>query len=196
MPEHTYRTTDPAILAAHRAAVAARDEFTTRLNVDIAALDAGPLRPLSRHAGFGGPVEIAGLEFVDSAHVPWGWRVVNRNGTEQIEPKTSGAGSADAKRWLAEHQPGAACDPHFVLKDHGIAYQGRVHFSGGRYNTYYPSLFEHDGALWLWYQHGTPEGDFPREECEITWDRVPLADMHTAYATAYTAATTRIKETV
>lgn len=195
MSDHAYRTDDLAVLAAHRAAVAARTAFTATLAADILDLGAGPLRPLqARHSG--GPVTIAGFQFAGSANVPWGWRVVSRSGQERIEPKVSGSGSSAAKRWLAEHQPGEACDPHFVLKPHGIAYQSRVHFTGGRYNVYFPSLFEYDDALWLWYQDGVPEGDFPREASEITWARVPITDMHTAYAAAHEAVTARIKETV
>lgn len=197
MVDHTYRTTDPAALAAYRAAVAARDEFTTRLLSDITILGAGKLRPLSREVGFGGPVEICGLQYQDDAHVPWGWRVVSPNGNHRLEPKPSGAGSAAAKRWLAEHQPGPACDPRYVLKTHGITYQSRIHTSGGGFRTYTPAVFEYDDALWVWYRDGDPDADFPGEPCQITWEQVPLADMQKTYAAAYEAATTgRVKETV
>lgn len=196
MFEHCYRTTDPAALAAHRAAVAALAEFTAWLYTEIATLNAGDLKPLSRNGAFGGPVELAGLEYVDASHVPWGWRVLNHKGKYRIEPKSVGAGSAAAKKWLEEHQPGPDRDPRYVLKNHGIAYQSRVHFTGGGFETYTPALFEHDAALWIWYRDGAPDGDFPRDPCQITWDRVPLADMQTAYAAAYEAATDRAKESV
>jgi hypothetical protein len=194
--DHTYRTTEAAALAAYRAAVAARDEFTAKLHVAIAALGAGKLRPLYCTTAFGGPIALKGLEYLYAGHVPWGWRVVNCRGTYQIEPKSSGAGAAAAKRWLAEHQPSPDCDPRYMLKGHGITYQSRVHFTGGRFNTYFPSLFEYDGALWIWYRDGAPDADFPKEPCEITWERVPVEEMQTAYAATHKANTNSPKEKV
>ena len=195
MCDHTYRTTDEAALVAYRAAVAARDAYTTQLHTAITGLGAGNLRPLYRTTAFGGPVALTGFEYSDAAHVPWGWRIVNYKGKFRIEPKNGGAGAAAAKRWLDERQPGPACDPRYMLKAHGITYQSRVHFTSGEFNTYYPTLFEYDDALWIWYRDGAPDADFPKEPCTVTWEREPLAKMQAAYAATYEANTDRTKET-
>lgn len=196
MSEHAYRTTKPRHLAVHREAVAGREVFTARLHAAILQLGQGPLRPLQRRIGFGGPIVITGLEHVDDAHVPWGWRIITPKGKPEIVPLPRGAGSAAAQQWLKNNQPSAACDPLYMLKDHGITYQSRIHLGRGAYNTYYPALFEYADALWVWYRDGDPQGDFYGEPGTITWDRVSLGEMSFAYATAYEAATARIKETV
>ena len=172
---HAYCTDDPAALAAYRTAVAARAEFSARLRADCAALG-GNRGALSSHRGFGGPEQITGLQPDGSGTIPAGWRIVR----DSLEPARRGSGSAEARRWLDERQPGADLDPRYALKRHGLAYQSRTYSGrGGTFYTHLPSLFEQDGRLWACYK-GKPDGDFPGEPSGLTWQPVALSAYYAA----------------
>jgi hypothetical protein len=163
----TYSTSDPKALAAYRAAVIARDAFLDQLRSDAAELGGndGPVIVFET----GGPMRLAGLRPAgEGMSQGWAWRLIRG----RLEPARFGPGVAAAQRWLDEHQVPGDCDPRYVLKAHGLAYQTRVG-PLSKYQIHVPVLFEHDDRLWVRYV-GQPKGDdvLSDEVFSITWEPV------------------------
>lgn len=180
---HAYSTTDPAALAAHRDALAARAEYAAWIRVAAKQLG-GATRGRASIKGFGGPEELIGLDADGSGTVPHGWTLLTG---DLLKPLTRGEGASAAKRWLRERQPTPNADPIYALKAHGLAYQSREWVGAGTFKTYLPVLFEHDGELWACYR-GKPDGDFPGDPANITWTPRTLAEFETAKGEAWALA--------
>lgn len=160
-----YATSNPDAVAAYRAAVAARDVFLDKLRADAVELggNSGPVIVFES----GGPMRVAGFSFVVGADVPAGWRLVRG----RIEPARTGPGAAAARRWLDEHQVPGDCDPRYVLKAYGLAYQTRVG-PLSKFQIHVPVLVEHDDRLWVRYV-GDPLGDNVLDDpITVTWEPV------------------------
>jgi len=167
---HAYRTDNLAAIAAFHAARAAGIEHLHRINADRELLG-GSTGFVGGPKGFGGPVHLVGLRPDDSGQIPAGWRLNRRD--KILKPQKPAA-----VQWLDERQPGNSCDPAYVLKAYGMAYQSRVGTLGD-FLIFYPTVFEHNGYLWAGYR-GEPDGDFPGEPAGITWPRVPIYNFRAA----------------
>lgn len=168
MQEHAYSTSDPAAVAAFKAASDALGDCQRRNREDAKELgkNNGPM--ILRHPLFG--LEVVGLATLDPEDPPEGWR--HLMGVGHLMPRRGKAGEAPRK-WLADHQPP---DLRGIMADHGLPRSSKSDPESMSYRIMTPKLFEHNGTVWALYR-GVIDG-------ECSWTPRKLSEFYAALEAA------------
>ncbi|WP_431728637.1 hypothetical protein [Verrucosispora sp. TAA-831] len=172
MSERAYSTSDPATVAAYRAAADGFQNTARRAQEDSEALGKNKGALIRRHPLFG--AEVIGLAADDPTDPPQGWRYLKS--VEHLVPRRGKAGDP-AREWLEEHQPPKL---RAVMEQHGLPRTSRSDPNSTRYRIMSPALFDHDGTVWALYR-GVIDG-------ECTWTPRKLSEYHAAREASEDAA--------
>lgn len=172
LSEFAYSTSDPAIVAAYRQALADRVAMGKKVAASLAQLGAGP-QVYMISDGFPGSRDRFTAIQPKGDHVPDGWRLMKRSGL--LEPRRGKPGEA-ARKWFAEHQP---VDVRHVMEQHGLPRSAWKPTDSG-YSISTPQLFDAGDALWARYASEPGAGGaFDTKPC--TWTPRKLSEFHAAW---------------
>ncbi len=170
----TFRTADPAALAAYRAAIEAQRAYLEAMyDQERGGID-GTLYGLRLEESgmlFGQGRKVKGLATRGGVKPGWKWSGSGRN--RYLVP-AAGRSGAEARHWLETHQPPAASDELTTLLAHGLPRNDLT--GGGSFNI--PDVFEHDDALWAGYKGRPGHVEYlvlACAPCDCTW---PLCTEH------------------
>lgn len=183
-PEYAYRTADPAVLAAYRAAQERR-HAAARALCDEAERIGKNKGPAVSGGIFGCGDRLVGLFADDPADPPEGWRYLK--GRDLLLPRRGKAGD-EAQAFLDRHEK-IGVDPRVVLAEHGLPTESAVPMADGRYSLRKPVMFEHDGALYAKYT-GEVRHELSRD-IGCTWPQIPLSQFYAALETVQVAERAR-----
>jgi hypothetical protein len=181
--KYVYATDDPTIVAAYETADRLFHDMMKRAATDALALGKNKGLLVLRGAGWGVLTSIAGLAPDDPDDPPAGWRYLKTR--DRLEPQR-GLGGGDARRWIADHQPGADADVRGVLETHGLP-RSIDYCRDDQYYIGTAAIVLHDGTLWA---------RFDAEAKDCTWPRRKLSEFYAAVEAAEDARQAAAEQSV
>ncbi len=166
----TFSTKDPAALAAYRAAIRAQRDYLERTWADLDSTQFGLHWTLAGGDDggelHGGLRVLKGLATRGDTLPGWKWSGAGRRHAYLV-PREDAAG-AEARRWLAEHQPGPETNLWAAMDAHGLPRNDLRH--DGTYAL--PEVLEHNDRLWAAYKGRPGHVEYlvlAREPRDCTW---------------------------